>query len=1051
MIRLFVNHPTAANILMILLVVLGAVSVGGIVRSTFPQQPLDTVQVTVPYPGAAADEVDEAICYRLENAIDQVTQIFEYRCESRDNLATLTVESTEGAVIDRLLADVRTEIDAIDDLPMESEPPVISLLGTTEPVVSIAAYGDVPYHRLKDYAEDLKFRLQRFEGVANVELQGFTDRQLRIELDALALRGLGLAVSDVAGLVRSLNLDNPAGAIKTDSGTMTLRVEDERTTVGSLADLKLRSPKGGQDIRLGDIATITDTFEYPNQRITFNGAPAAILRLEKSRSDDGLNVLLLAQKFVEEERLRTPGVSLALTQDVASLVKDRLGMLIKNGAQGLLLVVLVLWLFFSAKHAFWVGMGLPISFAGAFFLMRALGLQFDMMTLVGLLIVIGIIVDDAIVISENIAAQREAGKDPLNASIDGTREVLPGVVASFFTTAAIFLPLAFLAGDLGTVLRAVPVVMLLTLTVSLLEAFLILPTHLKHATFDNHRNAAQRWVDNKLDAARDRAVDLVELFVRWRYLGLGGLLALLLLCISLVASGLLGFTPLPEIDNEAVEARLLMPPGSPFAQTEATVETVLAALENVNAALTPQQPGEQPLVKSVAVHYGRNVDAHEVGDHVATIVVDLLSPEVRSHTSSEIRALWRTEVGTLADVVFLKFSDPVIGPQGKPLELRIVGDDLEQLYPAALELQNWLRDYHGVHDLSMDLRPGKPEMRFRLKPGAQALGIDSTTIARQLRGAFNGLVVQEVQVGREKFEVLVRLDETARARFDTLDTFMVHSALGHQVPLSAVADIIESRGYARLNRINGEHTITIEGLLDSSQATSAAVIGHTSAAFLPQWSAKHPGARLDIQGETAQSGKTLGSLRRGFLLGVLAMYLLLALQFRSYVEPLVVVVIIPLSFTGVILGHLLLGYNLTMPSILGFISLAGIVVNDSILLVTFVEKRLAQGMALQSAVVQASRDRFRAILLTSVTTIAGLLPLLLETSLQAKVVIPLAISVAFGLTTATAMVIFVIPAFYLVLHDVGLFHRHEELTAPTPATAEPQNSLPPETDLRLDA
>jgi multidrug efflux pump subunit AcrB len=1028
MIGRFVAHPTAANLLMILLLVLGVVSVGKIVRSTFPQLPLDKVQVTVAYPGASAGEVDQAICYRLESAIDQVDQVHEYQCESRDNLATLSVEGREGVVIDRLLADIRTEIDAIDDLPPQSEPPIIRLLGTTDPVVSIAVYGDVPRFKLKDYAEDLKLRLQHLEGVSRIEVQGFTDRQLRVELDALALRGLGLAVSDIAQLLRALNLDTPAGDLVTEDGRVTLRVEDERTSPIALAELKLRSPRGGQDFRLGDIAIITDTFEFPNQRSTFDGAPAAILTVAKNRTDDALDVLRVVEALVIAERQRVPGVELTLTQDVASLVKDRLGMLVKNGVQGLVLVMLVLWLFFSAKHAFWVGMGLPVSFAGAFFLMNVLGYQFDMMTLVALLIVIGIIVDDAIVVSENIVAHRERGKDPLNAAVDGTLEVLPGVSASFATTLAIFLPLAFLKGELGTMLKAVPVIMLITLSVSLIEAFFILPSHLKHATFDQSRNVAQRWVDDKLTRFRDRCIAGVAIFVRWRYFGLGGLLALLLLCISLLTSGVIGFMPLPELDNESVEARILMPSGTPIERTEQTVDQILQALDRVNLRLTPEQPGEQSLVRHIAVHYGRNTDAHETGDHVATIVVDLLSPEIRSHTSNEIRAQWREEVGVLPDVVFLKFVDPLIGPQGKPIELRITADDLLQANAAAQDLHEWLARYDGVYDLSVDLRPGKPELQFRLKPGAQELGVTSGLVAEQLRAAFNGMIVQEVQVGRENYEVLVRLDDEARKHFNTLDTFMLHSAQGQRVPLSAVADTIGSRGYARLNRVDGRNTVTIEGLIDAGVTTSAAVLRDLSREYRPDWLDAHPGVQLDIQGEAERAGETIGSMRQGFLLGFLGMFLLLALQFRSYVEPLVVVSIIPLSLIGVIFGHLLFGYNLTMPSILGFISLAGIVVNDSILLVTFVEKRLAQGQELEVAVVQAARDRFRAILLTSVTTVAGLLPLLLETSLQAKVVIPLAISLAFGLSTATLLVIFVIPAFYMVLHDFGLFHRHKELT-----------------------
>jgi multidrug efflux pump subunit AcrB len=1035
MIARIVNHPTAANILMVVFLVLGAISVGDIVRSTFPQPDLKTVQVTVPYPGASADEVDQAICHRLESAIDQVDQIEEYRCESRNNLATLTVEGLDGVVVDRLMADVRTEVDAIDDLPSQTDPPIIRLLGTTEPVVSLAVFGDVSYSRLKDYAEDLKLRLQLVDGISNVALEGFTDRQLRVELNALALRGLGLSVTDIAELIGALSIDTPAGNIKTADGSITLRVEDERTSPSRLQDLMLRSPKGGQDIRLGDIAHVTDTFEFANQKTTFNGLPAAILRIEKNRSDDALDVLQLVERFINAEQNRTPGVNLAVTQDVASLVQDRLGMLVKNGIQGLVLVVLVLWLFFSATHAFWVGMGLPVSFAGTFFVMNVFGLQFDMMTLVGLLIVIGIIVDDAIVISENIAAHRERGEDAFIASVQGTLEVMPGIFASFATTAVIFAPLAFLQGELGTVLKAVPIVMLTTLVISLIEAFFILPSHLKHSHFEQKRNAAQNWIDEKLSALRERCIRWVDRFVAWRYLGLGSLVGLLLACVSLAASGLLGFTPLPEFDNESIEARLLMPPGSSFRQTEDVVATVLEALQEVNEELTPLQPGEKSLVRQVTVHFGKNVDAYNVGDHVATIAVDLLSPEERGHTSSEIRARWRTAVPALPDVVFLKFTEPAIGPQGKPIELRIIGNDPEALRTAARELEDWLAQYDGVHDLSTDLRPGKQELRFSLKPGAQELGVTSALVANQLRAAFNGVVAQEVQVGRERFEVLVRLDDEARAHFNTLDMFAVHSTRGHLVPLAAVADIKETRGYARRNRINGEETVTLEGLLDASKTTSAAVLQHMQRRFLPEWEARHPGVRMEIRGESERAGETLGSMRTGFILGFFAMFMLLALQFKSYVEPLVVILIIPLSFIGVIIGHALLGYNLTMPSILGFISLAGIVVNDSILLVTFVEKRIGEGLELHDAVVQAAHDRFRAILLTSITTVAGLLPLLLETSLQAKVVIPLAISLAFGLTTATLMVIFVIPAFYMVLYDIGLFHRHESLKDPASPVA----------------
>ncbi|XOV82540.1 MAG: efflux RND transporter permease subunit [bacterium] len=1031
MLQWFVRHPNASNLLMALLLILGLTSISDIVRSTFPQQPLNTLTISVAYPGAAAHEVNQSVCLRLEDAIDQVDQIEEYRCAASANRALVTVEGVDGVVIDRLLSDVRTQIEAIDDLPTETEPPVITLLGTSEPVVSIAIYADVPFEVLKDYAEGLRLRALQIEGVSKVEISGFTDRVLRISLHERELRRLKLAVSDIAALLQQLNLDTPAGEINAATGSFTLRIEDERTSPTSLAQLRLKSPRGGQDFLLGDIATITDTFEYPDQKILFNNLPTAIIAIEKNRSGDALDVLASVDAFVEAERNSTPGVNLAITADRASLVQDRLGMLVTNALQGLILVILVLWLFFSATHAVWVGLGLPVAFAGTFFVMNLAGLQFDMMTLVALLIVIGLIVDDAIVISENIVAHREAGADALSASISGTLEVLPGVVSSFFTTCAIFLPLAFLRGELGTVLKAVPIVMLIALTISLIEAFLILPSHLRHSRLSQRQNVAQQWLQQKLAGWRTRCADLVEAAISVRYLGFGILFAALILSVGLLTTGVMGFSPLPELDSEAIESRVLMTPGTGFSATQATVDQLLQVLARIDADLTPEQPGQQPLVQQVSVHYGTNIDAYESGNHVATITVDLLSPEVRTLTSSAIRKLWRDQFSPAPEVVAVRFSEPAIGPQGKPLELQIQGSNTDAMAAATQDLQTWLRGYTGVFDVSSDLRPGRVEYRFQLSAGAQDLGITSAMLAQQLRGAFNGVVVQEVQVGHEKFKVVVTLAAQDQEDRGTLDRFVVFNARGDAIALSDVARVEQQRTYARYHRINGRHTVTVEANIDASRITSAAVLSDLEKNYLPQWHAAHPGVELHIAGEASRSAQTLTSMRNGFLLGFIAMYLLLALQFRSYIEPLVVLIIIPLSFTGVIAGHLLLGYNLTMPSVLGFISLAGIVVNDSILLVTFVEKRLGEGQSLHDAVTQAAADRFRAIVLTSVTTVAGLLPLLLETSLQAKVVIPLAISLAFGLTTATALVLFVIPAFYMVLHDFGLFQRHENLRVGT--------------------
>jgi hydrophobic/amphiphilic exporter-1 (mainly G- bacteria), HAE1 family len=626
-IRYFAAHPTAANLLMLMLLVLGVAAAPGIVRSTFPPLPMRHVEIQVPFPGAAAERVEDAICRRLEDALERVDDIDELRCEAKENLATAHIEAAQGAVIDRLLADVRGEVSAIDDFPELAEEPSVRLLGTTEPVAAVAVYGPLDQPALKDYAEALKEKLLRLPGVSRIRIEGFSERQLRIDLDLRALRALELSVADVAQRVAAQSLDLPAGDVETVDGYVFVRVDDERTTPAALAALVVAgSPEGGI-VRLGDIATVRDTFQFPNQRTVFDGFPAAVLAIDKSRQDDALHILATIDAFIAQERERVPEVRLALTRDIASLVEDRLLMLVKNGVQGLLLVMLVLWLFFNTRHAFWVGMGLPVSFAGAFTLMAWLGYQFDMMTLVALLVAIGILVDDAIVVSENIAVHRAAGKDALQASVDGAREVLPGVFASFATTASIFGPLAFLSGDLGAVLSVVPVVLLITLSVSFVEAFLILPSHLRHAHASGRMHAAQHWVHERLELVRAVVVDRwVVAFVRRRYLGLGCLVGALLLSVTLLASGLIGFSPLPELDNESIEARLLMPQGTPFADTVAAIDDIVAALGSIDSELTPIQPGGQPLVRHVAVRYGHNIDAFETGDHVATVTVDLLSP-----------------------------------------------------------------------------------------------------------------------------------------------------------------------------------------------------------------------------------------------------------------------------------------------------------------------------------------------------------------------------------------------------------------------------------------
>jgi multidrug efflux pump subunit AcrB len=1021
-IRYLASHPTAANLLMALLIAAGLIALPTLQRETFPDFSTDAVALDVVYPGASAEEVEEAICQRIEEAVERLTDLDEMRCDARESLGSATIEMRPGGDLGRFLTDVKTEIDGIDDFPDLAEDPTIRQLNRTDIVVSIAITGPMSEPDLKVYAEAVKDRLTRLPGVSQVKLLGFSTRQIRIEPDLVKLRQYGLSVTAIAEAVERQSLDLPSGTVETGERDVLIRFADERRSPQAFEDLVILGGETGAELRLGQIARITDRFELDEERTLLNGRRSALLQIEKTKAQDTLSVMTAVEDFLAQERRRAPpAVTFALTRDIASIVRDRLNMLVKNGSQGLVLVFLVLWLFFSFRFSFWVAMGLPASFLGTLFVMTVIGYSINMLTMVALLIAIGLMMDDSIVIAENIARHLRQGKTPLEAAVLGTREVAPGVLSSFATSICVFAPLGFLAGDMGKVLKVVPVVLIVTLSVSLIEAFLILPHHMAHALSAQRERPFRRRFEAAFERLREHGLGrLVDLAIAWRYLTLGLVIMAFLVSLAMVAGGVLKFRAFPELDGDVIEARLLLPQGTPLAHTAAAVEQITSALGRVDAAFAQRQPEGQPLVRNILVRFNTNQDAYEAGAHVATVTVDLLSAELRDARLDDVLNLWRREAGEIQDAVSINFKEPQIGPAGLPIEIRLQGDSLNELKAASEALIAWLGRYRGVVDLSDDLRPGKPELRVRLREGAMALGLDAAAVAGQLRSAYHGRTAAELQVGPESFDINVQLAADDQDSLADLDYFAVTLPGGAQVPLSAVAEIQTGRGFARVARIDGRRTVTIRGDLDARVANLNEILADTRARFLPELARIAPGVEVSLEGEAAEQAATGASLRRGLLLGLMGVFLLLSFQFRSYVEPLIVLLAIPLAAIGVIWGHLIMGLEVSMPSILGFASLAGIVVNDSILLVNFVKLRAGQGAEAVDAARQASRDRFRPVLLTSLTTIAGLLPLLFERSLQAQVLIPLVTSLAFGLLASTVLVLLVVPISYAILHDLGV-------------------------------
>ncbi|MBN1849853.1 MAG: efflux RND transporter permease subunit [Deltaproteobacteria bacterium] len=1026
MIRFFARHPTAANLLMIVFLTAGALTTPHILRESQPDFAPTEVEIRIPYPGATAQEIEEVVCRRVEDAVDRINFVKEIRSDAREGIALIIIEMNEDGDMRTFLSDIRTEVDAIDDFPGEVEEPKISEFGRTDPVMSLLVSGPVSVPDLKAYSEDLKRRMQE-AGISLIKIEGFSDHLLRVSLSDSALRRFGLSAVNVAERIAAQNRDIPLGTIKTNERDILLRFVDQRRTPESLENLVILAVADGGEIRLGDIARIEDVFRLNEDKIMTDGKRNALLKIEKTEKQDAIQVGRKIESLVEDERERHPQMELTIIQDQTGILMDRLNMLIKNGIQGLLLVFVTMLLFFNIRISFWVSMGLPVSFLGAFILVPHLGLSINMFTMIGLIMALGLLMDDAIVIAENIMTHRQRGKSPAAAAVDGTREVAAGVISSFLTTICILGPLIFIEGQIGKILRVVPMMLILVLAVSLIEAFWILPAHLNHTmrkVGPNTKNRFRQRFDSFFDWVRDRLLGrTVEILLKWRYLFLSSVIAIFVISLGMVASGKIKFQAFPALEGDVVMARMLMPQGTPLLRTETLVEHIVAALERTNQKFRQYQPDNQDLVRNVYTQYNLNTEAFENGPHVATITVDLLTAEKRWGTIESYLADWRKEIGNPPDVLGLTLSEPGHGPGGRPIEVRLRGKDLNEMKKAVTDLKDWFGRFEGVVNLADDLRPGKPELRMRMREGAYGTGINAADIARQLRAAFQGLEADEFQAGPESYGVEVRLAGMDRDSLQHLENFNLVLPDGNRVPLRTLATWEMEKGWARIARFNGMRAVTLRGDVDDRLINVNELMNLFRKTYLNKFNEAYPSLRLEIAGSLEESSTTMKSIFSSMIIGLIGIFVLLSFQFKSYTEPFIVMLAIPFSLIGVIWGHKLMGVHISMPSLLGFVALGGVVVNDAILLVIFLKNARKEGLPIHEAASLASRARFRAVLLTSSTTIAGLLPLMFEKSLQAQALIPLAISTSFGLMASTVLVLLAIPCMYVILGDFGIIEK----------------------------
>ncbi|WOO41832.1 efflux RND transporter permease subunit [Rubellicoccus peritrichatus] len=1040
MINWFARNGVAANLLALVLIVGGFFAFTRVKIELFPQFSLDTITVTVPFRGAAPEEVEENINMRIEERIQDLEGIKELRSTAIEGSGTVSAEVEKGYDARKLLDDIKSRVDAIDTFPEEAEQPVIEEILIKREVLAISLFGDTDEDTLKRIAEEVRDDLLAFPNITQVEIIGVRDYEISVEVSEDALRRYGLTFDDVVMAIRNSSIDLPGGSIKSQGGEILLRTKGQAYRSKEFEAIVLLTEQDGTRVTVGDVATVVDGFTDNPLRLTTNGQPGVDLEISEVGSQNPLDISDTVKAYVAEKKLQLPdGISMTIWRDSSFYLLGRLNMLIDNAIIGLILVLVVLTLFLRPSLAFWVTLGIPISFLGTFLIMPWVGLSVNLISLFGFILVLGIVVDDAIVVGESVFTEFQKNGPSVESSIRGTHVVAVPVTFAVLTTAVAFTPLLMLPGFQGKFLVAIPLVVIPTLLFSLVESKLILPYHLSLCHVGDHKrdkiNAFQRF-QRKISDGLEWHVEhhfrpLLRLCLNNRYLTLSAFVSVLMFVISLIAGGFIKFMPFPPVPSDYIGVMLTYPDGTPETVTSRGMDQVVEALNEVIAEV--EAAGRANPVEDVQTVLGVHAFGGGPGgtlgtsnqSHLGQVVLELRKSEDRENANDgavELAKRWRELVGDIPGIKELEFNAEAAGGQGEPIDIQITGHSLEQLRIVANEIKDKLRGFDGVFDIRDNLADGQKEIKLEIKESAEALGLTQADLGRQVRQAFYGEEAQRIQRGRDDIRVMVRYPRDERESIGNLEAMRIRTPDGREVPFSAVAEANVGLGYAAINRENRQRIVNVYADADKDKIDLQAVKADLENNIIPDVLAEFPGVRAEFGGESKEVRESMISLGKSVTLVAFVMYALLAIPFKSYLQPFIVMAVIPFGLVGAVLGHVLLGHPISMLSLFGIIALSGVVVNDSLVLVDFINRKRSEGMQLLEAVWDSGANRFRPILLTSLTTFIGLSPILLETSLQAQFLIPMAISLSFGVLFATFITLILVPTIYLVLEDIkGLF------------------------------
>ncbi len=1037
----FASNHVAANLLMFLIIAFGIMSAFTIRKQTTPDFELNRIQIRVPYLGAAPQEVEEGVVIKIEQAIQDIDGIVEINSVASEGIGLVTAEVAIGEDINEILIEIKTRVDAISTFPALTEKPIIYKQEEPIHVVFVSIYGDLDQFARKQIAQEVRDELMTIPAVNQVQILGDRDYEISIEVSEHVLRQYGLTMSEISQAIRNSSVDMPGGTIKSEGGDILLRTEGQVYTGQGFADLVLRTYPDGTRLTLGDIATIEDGFVETDGYARFNGQPTAIMRVLAGGAQNELATAAAVKKYIKEKSNSLPdGVVMESWIDRAWYLQGRLDMMLKNMLQGALLVSLILSLFLRMKVAGWVLVGIPVAFFGALWLMPhgPWPVTINFISLFAFILVLGIVVDDAIIIGESVYTKIRADGHTLDNVIRGAKRVAIPATFGVLTTMAAFAPMLFVGGIVGPFFEAMSVVVILALMFSLVESKLILPAHLVHANikpvdekdlFNPQRaigwwervprffQKIQRHTQHGLHSLiHNRYAPLLEKALDNRGLTFSIFAAVLILTVGVMNSGIVRTVLFPDVPGDFIQVQMTMQNGTAPQVRNVALDRLEKTILDINAEYVEANPGSDDPVDHVGVFTN--------GDTGGVVLAELYKGEDRPMQADEITNLWREKVGEIAGIKELTFSSgDHIGGEA-PLGFNFSGSNYASLENVTKELEDKLGQYNGVFDIRNSSNTGGEEIKLEIKPEAEALGLTLSSLGRQVRQAFYGEEAQRIQRGKDELKVMVRYPREDRRSVADLENMRIRTPAGDEVPFYSVADISFDQAFSSITRQNRQRTITVSADIDPELVEPGEITKEISEEYIPGLLSRYPGVSFGLEGASLEEQEFVRNLSIASVAALFLIYALIAIPLHSYTQPLIIMSVIPFGLIGAVIGHIIMGKAISMYSLFGLIALAGVVVNDSLIMVDFINKARLDGVPAKQAVIQSGTQRFRAIILTSLTTAFGLLPIMLETSLQAQFVIPMAISMSFGIIFATVITLFLIPSLYLLMGDFGLLLRN---------------------------